>query len=87
MHIEASALELGLVASEDLPVALALRLLENPAQKPAFDALDIRRLAMVIGPSMGGMIAWEWAIEASDRVDLELSAYDPTRGRIVWRYR
>lgn len=21
-----------------------------------------------------------------DRVDLELSAYDPTRGRIVWRY-
>jgi translation initiation factor IF-1 len=22
-----------------------------------------------------------------DRVDVELSAYDPTRGRIVWRYR
>jgi len=22
-----------------------------------------------------------------DRIDLELSAYDPTRGRIVWRYR
>jgi translation initiation factor IF-1 len=22
-----------------------------------------------------------------DKVDLELSAYDPTRGRIVWRYR
>jgi translation initiation factor IF-1 len=22
-----------------------------------------------------------------DRVDLELSAYDPTKGRIVWRYR
>ena len=22
-----------------------------------------------------------------DRVDLELSAYDPTRGRIVWRYK
>lgn len=22
-----------------------------------------------------------------DRVDLEMSAYDPTRGRIVWRYR
>ncbi|MDP8959127.1 MAG: translation initiation factor IF-1 [Actinomycetota bacterium] len=22
-----------------------------------------------------------------DRVDLELSAYDPTRGRIVWRHR
>lgn len=22
-----------------------------------------------------------------DRVDIELSAYDPTRGRIVWRYK
>ncbi|MGQ0847881.1 MAG: translation initiation factor IF-1 [Actinomycetota bacterium] len=22
-----------------------------------------------------------------DRVDVELSAYDPTRGRIIWRYR
>jgi translation initiation factor IF-1 len=22
-----------------------------------------------------------------DRVEVELSAYDPTRGRIVWRYR
>ncbi len=22
-----------------------------------------------------------------DRVELELSAYDPTKGRIVWRYR
>jgi len=22
-----------------------------------------------------------------DRVELEVSAYDPTRGRIVWRYR
>ena len=22
-----------------------------------------------------------------DRVDVELSTYDPTRGRIVWRYR
>ena len=22
-----------------------------------------------------------------DRVDVELSAYDPTRGRVVWRYR
>ncbi|MBK8974743.1 MAG: homoserine O-acetyltransferase [Planctomycetes bacterium] len=31
--------------------------------------LGIRRLRTVIGPSMGGMIAWEWAIEASDLVD------------------
>lgn len=26
-------------------------------------------------------------IVPGDTVDLELSAYDPTRGRIVWRYR
>lgn len=26
-------------------------------------------------------------IFAGDRVKLELSPYDPTRGRIVWRYR
>ena len=26
-------------------------------------------------------------IIAGDRVELEVSAYDPTKGRIVWRYR
>lgn len=26
-------------------------------------------------------------ILAGDRVDVDLSVYDPTRGRIVWRYR
>ena len=26
-------------------------------------------------------------ISPGDRVELELSAYDPTKGRIVWRYR
>ncbi|MGD8396124.1 MAG: homoserine O-acetyltransferase, partial [Candidatus Eiseniibacteriota bacterium] len=30
--------------------------------------LGIRHLAMVIGPSMGGMVAWEWAVEAGDTV-------------------
>jgi len=39
-------------------------------QRRFVEALGIRRLAMVIGPSMGGMIAWEWAIEGSDIVDL-----------------
>jgi homoserine O-acetyltransferase len=28
--------------------------------------LGIERLEMVIGPSLGGMIAWEWAIEGGD---------------------
>lgn len=32
-------------------------------------ALGIERFAIVIGPSMGGMIAWEWAIEGSEMVD------------------
>jgi homoserine O-acetyltransferase len=31
--------------------------------------IGIDRLAMVIGPSMGGMLAWEWAIEGGDEVD------------------
>jgi homoserine O-acetyltransferase len=31
--------------------------------------LGIRKLALVIGPSMGGMIAWEWAIEAPELVE------------------
>jgi len=31
--------------------------------------LGIRRLQMVIGASMGGMIAWEWAIEAGEDVE------------------
>ena len=32
-------------------------------------AIGVNRLRTVIGPSMGGMVAWEWAIEASDWVD------------------
>jgi homoserine O-acetyltransferase len=31
--------------------------------------LGVRRLETVIGPSMGGMIAWEWAIEVCDWID------------------
>jgi len=31
--------------------------------------LGIRRLHRVIGPSMGGMIAWEWAIEQGSMID------------------
>jgi homoserine O-acetyltransferase len=35
-------------------------------QKLFLEALGIEELALVIGPSMGGMIAWEWAIEEPD---------------------
>ena len=39
----------------------------------------IERLHMVIGPSMGGMVAWEWAIEAGDMADLVVIVAAPLR--------
>ncbi len=42
-------------------------------------ALGIEHLAMVIGPSMGGMIAWEWAIEAPERTDRVVVVAAPLR--------
>ncbi len=41
--------------------------------------LDIAHMEMVIGPSMGAMIAWEWAIEASDMVDTVVVIAAPLR--------
>ncbi len=41
--------------------------------------LGIERLRLVIGPSMGGMIAWEWAIEAGEQVDLTAVVAAPLR--------
>jgi homoserine O-acetyltransferase len=41
--------------------------------------LGIERLRMVIGPSMGGMLAWEWAIEAGTQVDLVAVVAAPLR--------
>jgi homoserine O-acetyltransferase len=41
--------------------------------------LGIERLRMVIGASMGGMLAWEWAIEAGDEVDLVVVVAAPLR--------
>ena len=35
-------------------------------QRVFVEQIGIRRLALVIGPSLGAMIAWEWAIEGSD---------------------
>jgi len=42
-------------------------------------ALDITRVKLVIGPSMGAMIAWEWAIEAPDMVDTVVVIAAPLR--------
>jgi homoserine O-acetyltransferase len=38
------------------------------AQQRVFDALDIDKLAVIIGGSLGGMQALQWAIDAPDRV-------------------
>lgn len=39
-------------------------------QRAILDAMGVRRLAAVVGPSMGGMIAWQWAVEFPDFMDL-----------------
>jgi homoserine O-acetyltransferase len=41
--------------------------------------LGIEHLHTVIGASMGGMVAWEWAIEAGDEVDLVVVVAAPLR--------
>lgn len=41
--------------------------------------LGIERLQMVIGPSLGGMIAWEWAIEGGDLARLVVVVAAPLR--------
>jgi homoserine O-acetyltransferase len=41
--------------------------------------LRIEHLRMVIGPSMGGMLAWEWAIEAGTQIDLVAVVAAPLR--------
>ena len=49
------------------------------AQRLFLAALGIERVKMVIGPSMGGMIAWEWAVEASEAVDQVVVVAAPLR--------
>jgi homoserine O-acetyltransferase len=48
-------------------------------QRLFLEAIGIEKVAMVIGPSMGAMIAWEWAIEAPDIVDLVVVVAAPLR--------
>ncbi len=48
-------------------------------QRLFLKALGIERLAMVIGPSMGGMIAWEWAVDAPELVDQVVVVAAPLR--------
>ena len=48
-------------------------------QRHFLESLGVQRVQMVIGPSMGGMIAWEWAIEGSDLVDWVVVVAAPLR--------
>jgi len=48
-------------------------------QRRLLDALGVRRLRLVIGGSMGGMQALEWAVSGSDRVDAAVAV--ATSGR------
>ncbi|MDQ7006335.1 MAG: homoserine O-acetyltransferase [Acidobacteriota bacterium] len=43
------------------------------------EAIGVRRLEMVIGPSMGGMVAWEWAVEAGEEVGQVVVVAAPLR--------
>ncbi|UCG87326.1 MAG: homoserine O-acetyltransferase [Gemmatimonadota bacterium] len=48
-------------------------------QRLFLEAIGVERVAMVIGPSMGAMIVWEWAIEAPELVDLAVVVAAPLR--------
>lgn len=49
------------------------------AQRLFLRELGIERLDTVIGPSMGGMVAWEWAIEGGGAVDRVVVVAAPLR--------
>jgi homoserine O-acetyltransferase len=62
---------------ERFPLLTPLDLMR--AQRVFLQQLGVKRLRMVVGPSMGGMIAWEWAIEAGDEVDQVVVVAAPLR--------
>lgn len=47
------------------------------AQRAILDAMGLGKLVAAIGPSMGGMIALQWAVELPDQVQLVVSASGP----------
>jgi homoserine O-acetyltransferase len=54
----------GAPYNERFPLLTPLDLMR--VQRLFVRALGIQQLHMVLGPSLGGMIAWEWAIEGGD---------------------
>jgi len=55
------------IVSDDLPLRVTVRDIVN-AERRAFDALGIERIGVVIGGSLGGMQALQWALDAPERV-------------------
>lgn len=49
------------------------------AQRALVDQLGIRHLAAVSGPSLGGMVAWQWSIQYPDFVDVVIPVGGPVR--------
>lgn len=62
---------------ERFPLLAPLDLMR--AQQIFLKHLGIERLRMVLGPSMGGMVAWEWAIEAGEMIDQAVIVAAPLR--------
>jgi homoserine O-acetyltransferase len=62
---------------ERFPLLTPLDLMR--VQREFVRALGIQHLRMVIGPSLGGMIAWEWAIEGGDMADVVVVVAAPLR--------
>jgi translation initiation factor IF-1 len=58
--------------------------LPNATFKVEVDGNGLEVLARAAGKMRRGRYI---RILPGDRVDLELSVYDPSRGRIVWRYK
>ena len=59
------------------------------AQRLFLRALGIRRVSLVVGPSMGGMIAWEWAMQGGDEVEAVAVIAAPlvtTAQQIAWNW-
>jgi homoserine O-acetyltransferase/O-succinyltransferase len=53
------------------------------------DAIGVPRPALVIGPSMGGMVAWEWAVASGDegeRVAVVAAPTETTPLQIAWNW-
>jgi len=49
------------------------------AQRLFVEQLGIKRLARVVGPSMGAMVAWEWALAGEDFVEQVVAVAAPLR--------